>query len=134
MSAEAPAQEPRRGTLDGLRQRPKGSTLGWRLTTGVMGGRSSGGPTVADGQLEFQRHAVRWPTRAAFSSVRSVGRNFDLATFRTWSCGCAAIRPPLQLRLATDARYRGMPISYRRRVRHQTAGEWTEVRPATGRP
>lgn len=95
------------------------------VNDGVMGGRSSGGPKIADGKLEFSGE-LSLANNGGFSSVRSVGRDFDLG-------GAAAVVLRVrgegrcyQLRLATDARYCGMTVSYAAGF-DTTAGEWTEV-------
>lgn len=108
--------------FDGSPQEPR-----WvAVNDGVMGGRSSGGPAVVDGRLEF-RGTLSLANNGGFSSVRSVGRDFDLSHASHVVLRVRGDGRRYQLRLATDARYRGMPISYG--VAFDTpAGEWTEVR------
>ena len=96
------------------------------VNDGVMGGRSSGGPAVVDGRLEFSG-TLSLANNGGFSSVRSVGRNFDLSDASHMVLRVRGDGRRYQLRLATDARYRGMPISYGVEF-DTTAGEWTEVR------
>lgn len=96
------------------------------VNDGVMGGRSSGSPTVENGELEF-RGELSLANNGGFASVRSVGRDFDLSdgsvvVLRVWGDGRR-----YQLRLATDARYRGISISYGAEF-ETTAGEWTQAR------
>ena len=108
--------------FDGSPQEPR-----WvAVNDGVMGGRSSGGPKVVDGRLEFSG-ALSLANNGGFSSVRSVGRDFDLGDASHLVLKVRGDGRRYQLRLATDARYRGMPISYGAGFA-TTAGEWTEVR------
>ena len=123
--AEAPAQERTVRTLMSFDNGPQEAR--WvAVNDGVMGGRSSGGPTVADGRLEFSG-TLSLANNGGFSSVRSVGRNFDLSDASHIVLRVRGDGRRYQLRLATDARYRGMPISYGAEF-DTTAGEWTEVR------
>lgn len=46
------------------------------VNDGVMGGRSTGGPEVAAGQLRFTG-VLSLENNGGFSSVRTVGRDFD---------------------------------------------------------
>lgn len=98
------------------------------VNDGVMGGRSTGGPTVADGQMEFTGH-LSLANNGGFSSVRSVGRDFDLGDASEVVLRLRGDGRSYQLRLATDARYRGMSVSYGAAFA-TTAGEWTQVRVA----
>ncbi len=96
------------------------------VNDGVMGGRSSGAPRVADGQLEFAGE-LSMANNGGFSSVRSMGRNFDLSDASSIVLRVRGDGRRYQLRLATDARYRGISVSYGAEF-ETTAGEWTEVR------
>jgi len=96
------------------------------VNDGVMGGRSSGRPTVADGELEFNGE-LSLANNGGFASVRSVGRDFDLSDASAVILRVRGDGRRYQLRLATDARYRGLPVSYGAGF-DTTAGEWTEVR------
>ena len=96
------------------------------VNDGVMGGRSSGGPTVADGKLEFSGE-LSLANNGGFSSVRSVGRSFDLTGVTEVLLRVRGDGRRYQLRLATDARYRGMSISYGAGF-DTMAGEWIDVR------
>jgi len=96
------------------------------VNDGVMGGRSSGGPTVADGKLEFSGE-LSLANNGGFSSVRSVGRDFDLGDVTAVVLRVRGDGRRYQLRLATAARYRGVSVSYGAGF-DTTAGEWIEVR------
>ncbi|MFZ2235195.1 MAG: CIA30 family protein [Dokdonella sp.] len=96
------------------------------VNDGVMGGRSSGGPTVADGKLVFSGE-LSLANNGGFSSVRSVGRDFDLNDAAAVVLRVRGDGRRYQLRLATDARYRGMAVSYGAAF-DTTVGEWTLVR------
>jgi len=96
------------------------------VNDGVMGGRSSGGPTVADGKLEFSGE-LSLANNGGFSSVRSAGRDFDLSDASAVVLRVRGDGRRYQLRLATDARCRGVPVSYGGGF-ETTAGEWIQVR------
>ena len=96
------------------------------LNDGVMGGRSIGGPTIAQGLLEFTGE-LSLANNGGFSSVRSVGRNFDLSDASAVVLRVRGDGRRYQLRLATHARHRGAPVSYGAGF-DTTVGEWAEVR------
>jgi len=100
---------------------------GWvAVNDGVMGGRSRGGPKVADGQLQFTGE-ISLANNGGFSSVRSRGRDFDLSGAKAVVLRVCGDGRRYQLRLATDARYRGIAVSFGAEFDTQ-AGQWTEVR------
>lgn len=100
---------------------------GWvAVNDGVMGGRSSGGPRIEDGQLEFSGE-LSLANNGGFSSVRSVGRDFDLSDASQVVLRVRGDGRRYQLRLATDARYRGLSVAYGAEF-DTRAGEWSEVR------
>lgn len=96
------------------------------VNDGVMGGRSSGGPIIADGKMAFSGE-LSLANNGGFSSVRSVGRDFDLSDTTAVVLRVRGDGRRYQLRLATDARFRGVPVSYGAGF-DTTAGTWTEVR------
>ena len=96
------------------------------VNDGVMGGRSSGGPKLIDGRLEFSG-TLSLANNGGFASVRSVGRSFDLSDASRMVLRVRGDGRQYQLRLATDARHRGSAISYGAAF-PTVAGEWTEVR------
>ncbi|GAB2501297.1 CIA30 family protein [Arenimonas alkanexedens] len=96
------------------------------VNDGVMGGLSRGGPEVADGQLRFSG-VLSMQNNGGFSSVRTLGRDFDM---RDASAVVMRVRGDgrvYQLRLATDAQFRGITVSYGSEFQ-TVAGEWIEVR------
>ena len=96
------------------------------VNDGVMGGRSSGTAVVVDGQLQFSG-VLSLENNGGFASVRSVGHEFDLGDATTVVLRMRGDGRRYQLRLATDARYRGMPVAFGAEIEAR-AGEWTEVR------
>lgn len=95
------------------------------VNDGVMGGLSKGGAKIKDGSMVFSGE-LSLENNGGFSSIRSGGRyNFegkDFMLIRVKGDG-----RKYQLRLATDARYRGSAISYAADF-ETTAGQWTEVK------
>lgn len=96
------------------------------LNDGVMGGRSSGGAVVADGQLQFSGE-LSLQNNGGFASVRSEGRDFDLTAVTAVVLRVRGDGRRYQLRVATDARHRGMPVSFGAEF-DTRAEEWVEVR------
>ncbi|MBW8369316.1 MAG: CIA30 family protein [Arenimonas sp.] len=96
------------------------------VNDGVMGGLSSGGPVMGDNQLDFSG-VLSLANNGGFSSVRTVGRDFDLGDATEVVLRVRGDGRSYQLRLATDARYRGLSVSYGAEFK-TTAGEWTQVR------
>jgi monofunctional biosynthetic peptidoglycan transglycosylase len=96
------------------------------VNDGVMGGLSRGGPRLADGLLRFEGN-LSLDNNGGFSSVRTVGRTFDLSGKRAMLLRVRGDGRRYQLRLATDARFRGAAVSYGAEFA-TTAGQWTEVR------
>lgn len=96
------------------------------VNDGVMGGRSRGGPEVAAGQLRFTG-VLSLENNGGFSSVRTVGRDFDFTGAKNVVLRVRGDGRRYQLRLATDARFRGITVSYGGEFATQ-AGRWTEVR------
>lgn len=96
------------------------------VNDGVMGGRSRGGPALADGHLQF-RGELSLANNGGFSSIRTVGQGFDFSGATAVVLRVRGDGRPYQLRLATDARYRGMSVSYGDEFATE-AGQWIEVR------
>ncbi len=124
-AAFASAPEPSMRTLITFDNSP-GEPRWVAVNDGVMGGRSSGGPAVADGQLQFKGD-LSLANNGGFSSVRTVGWEFDLSDATAVVLRVRGDGRRYQLRLATDARYRGIAVSFGAEFA-TTAGEWIEVR------
>lgn len=96
------------------------------VNDGVMGGLSQGRATIADGQLRFWG-TLSLANNGGFSSVRTTGRRFDLGGATAMILRVKGDGRTYQLRLATDARFRGSDVSYGAGF-PTAAGEWTDVR------
>jgi monofunctional biosynthetic peptidoglycan transglycosylase len=96
------------------------------VNDGVMGGLSRGGPRLAEGRLHFEG-VLSLENNGGFSSVRTLGRGFDLSGKREMVLRVLGDGRRYQLRLATDARFRGASVSYGAEF-GTTPGQWTEVR------
>ena len=96
------------------------------VNDGVMGGLSRGGPVLAEGHLRFAGD-LSLANNGGFSSVRTVGRDFDLQGVEAVVLRVRGDGRSYQLRLATDARFRGITVSWSGEFT-TVAGQWTEVR------
>lgn len=96
------------------------------VNDGVMGGRSQGGPTMANGHIQF-RGELSLANNGGFSSIRTVGQAFDLTGAESVVLRVRGDGRPYQLRLATDARHRGITVSFGGEFATKD-GQWTEVR------
>jgi NADH dehydrogenase [ubiquinone] 1 alpha subcomplex assembly factor 1 len=92
----------------------------------VMGGRSQGGPAVVGGHLQF-RGMLSLANNGGFSSIRTTGMDFDLSGAGSIVMRVRGDGRTYQLRLATDARHRGLRVSYGGEFATR-AGQWIEVR------
>lgn len=99
----------------------------WRVVNDdVMGGRSSSQIELADGLLRFEGQ-LSLANNGGFASVRTMDQTFDLSQARALILNVRGDGRSYQLRLASSARYRGIPISYGRSFPTE-ADTWTEVR------
>ena len=105
---------------------PSGEPRWVAVNDGVMGGLSRGGPRLADGRLHFEG-TLSLANNGGFSSVRTAARRFDLAGKTALVLHVMGDGRRYQLRLATDARFRGGAVSYGAEFT-TTAGQWTRVR------
>lgn len=96
------------------------------VNDGIMGGRSQGGPEVKGGALHFSG-VLSLANNGGFSSVRTVGRSFDFTGAQAVVLWVKGDGRTYQLRLATDARFRGITVSWGGEFA-TVAGQWTEVR------
>ena len=95
------------------------------VNDGVMGGISTGGATMKDGVMRFSG-ILSLENRGGFSSVRTRDASFDLGGAKKIRLRVKGDGRTYQLRLASNARYRGSRISYGGKFPTK-AGEWTEV-------
>jgi monofunctional biosynthetic peptidoglycan transglycosylase len=96
------------------------------VNDGVMGGLSQGGATIKDGRLLFSG-TLSLENNGGFSSVRTRDSRHDLGTAQAVVLRVKGDGRVYQLRLSTDARFRGSRISYGAEFPTR-AGEWTEVK------
>jgi monofunctional biosynthetic peptidoglycan transglycosylase len=95
------------------------------VNDGVMGGLSQGAPTRSGGQMRFSG-VLSLANNGGFSSVRSRGQAFDLSDVQALRLRVQGDGRTYQLRLVTDARFRGSPVSYGATFTTD-AGRWIEV-------
>ncbi len=99
----------------------------WRtVNDDVMGGRSSGGSLVADGQLIFS--GLINTRGGGFSSVR---RAMTPGALEDAEAIVLSLKPDgrsYRLIARTNARFLGRPVSYQAPVPQGRAGEWSTVR------
>jgi NADH dehydrogenase [ubiquinone] 1 alpha subcomplex assembly factor 1 len=81
------------------------------VNDGVMGGLSKGGPEVKDGSLYFTG-TLSLENNGGFSSVRTAKANYDFTGKTALVMRVRGDGRKYQLRLATDALFRGSAISY----------------------
>lgn len=108
-------------------------SLGWRVVDdGVMGGRSKGQLKVSeDGILTFQGK-LSLENNGGFSSIRTSSLKKDLSAYDGLVARVKGDGRTYQMRLTTDARFRGMEISFMAEFKTKK-GEWTEVKVPFGR-
>ncbi|MEO7936894.1 MAG: CIA30 family protein [Dokdonella sp.] len=92
----------------------------------VMGGCSSGRSTLNDGMLHFSG-ALSLANNGGFASVRTVDYAVNLSKVSALVLRIRGDGRRYQLRLTTDAQYRGISISYSAGF-ESVADEWAEIR------
>lgn len=99
----------------------------WRIVDdGVMGGLSKGRVSFTDeGTMRFEG-TLSLENNGGFSSVRTGTIALDLGKASGLKLRVRGDGRTYQLRLSTDARYRGMEVSFRAEF-PTVADEWTEV-------
>lgn len=91
----------------------------------VMGGVSEGEASVQDGSLVF-KGTLSLKNNGGFAQVRIQDLKYDLSGKKGMKLRVMGDGRTYQLRLATDARYRGSAIAYRMEFPTK-AEQWTEV-------
>lgn len=92
----------------------------------VMGGRSNGAASVEGGVLRFTG-ALSLANNGGFASVRTDDRVFDLDGAEAIVLRVRGDGRRYEVRLQTDARHRGIPVSYGAGF-DTRAGQWTLAR------
>lgn len=102
--------------------------LGWRIVNdGVMGGRSKGQFSMTDaGTLRFQG-TLSLENNGGFSSLRTEELSLDLSGQAGLAMRVRGDGRTYQLRLGSDARYRGMEVSFQADFPTEK-GKWLEVK------
>lgn len=99
----------------------------WRsVNDDVMGGSSSSRAVLVDELLRFEG-ALSLENNGGFASIRTIGRSFDFSQVEALRLRVRGDGRSYQLRLATDARFRGIAISYGKGFA-TVPDQWTEVR------
>lgn len=96
------------------------------INDGVMGGRSRGGPEFVDGHLRFAG-VLSLENNGGFSSIRTVGQDYDFSDAQALTLRVRGDGRTYQVRLATDASYRDIRVSYGSAF-ETVADEWINVR------
>ncbi|QTN31719.1 CIA30 family protein [Akkermansiaceae bacterium] len=101
--------------------------LGWQVVNdGVMGGLSKGKLSIgADGILSFSGN-LSLENNGGFSSLRTNDVSLDLSDAKGLAARVKGDGRTYQIRLATDARFRGMEVSFSADFPTEK-GKWTEV-------
>jgi uncharacterized surface protein with fasciclin (FAS1) repeats len=102
--------------------------LGWKVVDdGVMGGLSKGNLSFSEnGILRFSGE-LSLENNGGFSSLRTSDLNLDLAGSEGLVIRVKGDGRTYQMRISTDARFRGMEVSFMAGFATKK-GEWTEVR------
>jgi monofunctional biosynthetic peptidoglycan transglycosylase len=95
------------------------------VNDGVMGGLSQGSAKIKDGLLHFSG-SLSLENNGGFSSIRTPGKGHDLTTAKSMILRVKGDGRTYQLRISTDARFRGSRISYSAEFATKT-DEWIEV-------
>ncbi len=104
------------------------SGLQWRITNdGVMGGLSKGNVAMSEaGTMRFKGY-LSLENNGGFSTVRARTSKLDLSGSDGIVLRVKGDGRTYQLRLSSDARYRGMEVSFKAEFK-TTRGQWKEVR------
>lgn len=96
------------------------------VNDGVMGGRSSGGPSFEDGNLIFS--GVINTNGGGFSSIRSRVEPGQFENVTGLKMRVKSDGRGYELNLRTNVTYWGRSVAYRASIPATRAGEWAEVR------
>jgi NADH dehydrogenase [ubiquinone] 1 alpha subcomplex assembly factor 1 len=106
-------------------EKTEGAPKWFAVNDGVMGGLSKGGPEMKDGSLHFTG-ILSLENNGGFSSIRTEGK-YDFSGKKAMVMRVKGDGRKYQLRLATDARFRGSAVSYGAEFATEK-GEWIEVK------
>ncbi|MDB4687440.1 CIA30 family protein [Akkermansiaceae bacterium] len=103
-------------------------SLSWRVVDdGVMGGLSKGNFGVSDEGILTFRGTLSLENNGGFSSIRTEKVKMDLSGADGLLVRVKGDGRTYQMRFGTDARFRGMEISFMAEFK-TSKGEWTEVK------
>jgi len=104
-----------------------GDNIGrWRaVNDGVMGGKSSGGPTISDSFMVFE--GIINTNGGGFSSVRRPMELGLLSNSHGFRLKLRSDGRQYKMTFRSDAFYRGRNISFQAPIPTTPAGEWAEV-------
>lgn len=98
----------------------------WRaINDGVMGGRSSGGPSQSDGFMVFD--GIINTNGGGFSSIRRSAEPGDMAGTDGMIMRVRGDGRGYKLSLRTNARFRFRPIAFQAPIPVTSSGEWQNV-------
>lgn len=95
------------------------------VNDGVMGGRSSGGPAMADDFMVFE--GVINTNGGGFSSVRRAMEPGELSGMSGFAMRVRSDGRGYKLTMRSDARYRFRRVSFQAPIPATTPGEWEDV-------
>ena len=100
--------------------------LKWRsVNDDVMGGRSSGGPSIEGGHLIFA--GTINTDGGGFSSVRTELEPGELSAATGIAMRVKSDGRAYKITLKTDARHDSRPVSFQAKIAGAVAGQWSEV-------
>lgn len=103
-------------------------SLSWRVVDdGVMGGLSKGNFGVSDGGILTFKGTLSLENNGGFSSIRTEKVKMDLSGADGLLVRVRGDGRTYQMRFGTDARFRGMEISFMAEFK-TSKGEWVEVK------
>jgi hypothetical protein len=101
-------------------------TAKWRpVNDGVMGGRSSGGPSFQNGVMVFQG-AIN-TNGGGFSSIRLPMKPGKLSEAASLKLRVKSDGRAYKVTMRTNVRYRGRPVSFQGDIPASEVGEWRDV-------